>query len=215
MRHKNSTKPKLLIFDFDGTLADTLGWLLDVSDVLAGRFNFLRFDRAEMESIRRLGTREILKRHKVAWWKTPLIAREARKMMARDLDRLQLFPGIAAALRGLKSYGHQLSVVSSNSEENIRRLLARENADLIDCYNSGASLLGKARKLRGVVRKLGAAPENTLCIGDELRDAEAAMQVGLPFACVTWGMATREVLEALKPEMLFDTPEELLEKLRV
>ena len=44
-------KPRLIMFDFDGTLADSFGWFLDASEAIADRFRFQRFDRSERRRV--------------------------------------------------------------------------------------------------------------------------------------------------------------------
>jgi phosphoglycolate phosphatase len=49
-----------------------------------------------------------------------------------------------------------------------------------------------------------------LCVGDEIRDAEAARAVGLDFIGVSWGYTKPEALQPHSKEPLFSTPEEIL-----
>src|SRR5215204_798138 len=96
-------------------------------------------------------------------WKLPLIARHMRSLSARDIDELQLFNGIDTVLRSLSKAGLVLAVVSSNSEENVRRLLGPGLAELIGHFACGASLFGKAAKLRKVLKASGVSPAEVIC----------------------------------------------------
>ena len=93
--------PRLIMFDFDGTLADSFGCFLDVADAVADRYGFARLDRSDMQAVRALGARQIIQRQGVPLWKVPMIARHARTLMARDINRVPLFAGIDAALAEL------------------------------------------------------------------------------------------------------------------
>jgi len=197
-------KYRLAIFDFDGTLADSLPWFRSVFNRVATRYGFRTLDDAEFEELRGLGNREIIRRvGGVPLWKIPLIAAHMKRLMAEDIDGIALFDGAAEMLLDLKSSGMRLAVVSSNSEGNIRRVLGRENAALIDHYGCGASIFGKPPKFRQVLRRSGVRAHETICIGDEVRDAEAARSLGIPFAAVSWGYATPELLASQEPDQMF------------
>nr|WP_314072651.1 HAD hydrolase-like protein [uncultured Roseococcus sp.] len=201
-------RPSLVILDFDGTLADSAPWFAQELNQVARRFGFREVDEAEMERLRRMDTASILRFLGVARWKLPFIARHLRRRVAEDAALIPLFPGTPALLRRMAARA-PLAVASSNSEANIRRILG-ESAMHVRHFEGGASLFGKARKLRRLIRQAGAEPGRTLCVGDELRDIEAARAVGAPAAAVTWGYAARETLAAALPDFLVDRMEDLL-----
>jgi phosphoglycolate phosphatase len=163
------TRPRLVIFDFDGTLADSFGWFLDISDALADRYRFDRFDRRDLDRLRAMDARQLLKHHRVPLWKVPFILRRARAMMARDLARMPLFPGVHGALAALAGRGVTLAIVTTNSRANVLRVLG-PSASLFRELEHGVSIGGKARKLRRVLRRTRTAAAHALFVGDELRD---------------------------------------------
>jgi len=133
----------LVIFDLDGTLADSFPWFLrNVNDV-ADRFGFRRIADDDVESLRHAGSREIIRRQEVPMWKLPLIARHMRRMKAADLDGIPLFPGVETMLQGLRDGGLTLALVTSDHEANARRPLGAA-ANLFAHFDCGASLFGKA-----------------------------------------------------------------------
>jgi phosphoglycolate phosphatase len=101
-----------------------------------------------------------------------------------------------------------VAVVTSDSEENARRALG----PLVSCishFACGASLFGKARKFRQVMRAAGISAEATLAVGDEVRDAEAAKAAGIDFAGVAWGYATADALARVDPVAIFASVSEM------
>jgi phosphoglycolate phosphatase len=204
---------KLVIFDFDGTLADSARWLARELNPLAARFGFRQVSEDEIESLRSCDTRQILSRLGVPAWKLPLIARHVRRRLAAEAETIQLFPGAKALLRSLAGQGVVLGLVSSNSAANVRRILGPEAAALIEHYECGAAVFGKAAKFRKVVRRARVRPTETLCIGDETRDIEAAREAGLASGAVAWGYAHREVLAERGPTWLFETPNDVAARL--
>lgn len=199
---------RLIIFDFDGTLADSIPWLAGVFAEVARTHGFKPIGPDEIEMLRTKGNREIVKYLGVPAWRMPAIAIHMRKLAAEAAPQLKLFEGVGDLLQGLKRRGLKLGVVSSNGEDTIRRVLGAELAGLIDHYGCGASVFGKAAKFRAVMRKAGVSAAETLCVGDEQRDIEAAHAAGARAGAVTWGYAAREALA--KADHLFEQPNEIM-----
>lgn len=204
---------RLVIFDFDGTLADSLPWFRSVFNEVARRYGFRELEPAELEELRRLGNREILARIQVPRWKLPLIAAHMRRRMARDIGGIELFPGVPDLLRRLHGDGIGLAIVSSNTEPNVRAVLGPDLAALVRHYGCGTSLFGKAAQIRKTLARTGTATTEVLCIGDEVRDLDAARAAGVPCAAVAWGYADPTTLIAHGNPLLFNRVEEIIEAL--
>ncbi len=204
---------KLVIFDFDGTLADTLPWFAGLLNEIADRYGFKRVEPHEYDTLRGFTPKEISEYLGVPLWKAPLIGADLRRRMAHDIDRISLYPGMEQALRELWDGGATLAVVSSNAETNVRTVLGREIAALIDDYECGVSLFGKAPKLRKVIDHTGVGRDETIYIGDEIRDLEAARLAGIAFGAVTWGYNSASALEAHGPDVILAAVDELPGKL--
>lgn len=201
---------RLLIFDFDGTLADSALWFAHVLNDVAARYGFRQIGLDEMADLRGQPNREIIRRLGVPAWKMPFIAAHFRQLAAEAASDLKLFPGVESMLRRLAAGGVKVAVVSSNSEATVREVLGAELSGLISHYGCGASVFGKAPKFRAVIRKSGVAEADVLCVGDEVRDIEAARKAHLATGAVTWGYATPEILRAQRPSVVFETPGDIL-----
>ena len=201
---------RLAIFDLDGTLLDSFAWFLTIVNTVADKHGFRRIEPHQVEALRGKDTREILKLLEVPLWKLPAIGRDMRRLKAAHLDDIALFPGVDAMLRTLTARGVTLAIVSSDNEPNVRRALGVGNAAAISHYACGASLFGKAAKFSRVVKAARIAPEHTICIGDEVRDAQAARRAGLAFGAVTWGFATEAALRAQAPDHVFAKVEDVM-----
>lgn len=199
----------LVIFDLDGTLADSFPWFLTHVNDVADRFGFRRIAEHDIERLRGLGSREILKALDVPLWKLPLIARHSRRLKAAHLGDIALFPGVDAMLRALHASGLRLALVSSDHEGNARRQLGPGNAALFSYFECGASMFGKAAKFRRVLKRAGAAPARAIAIGDEVRDVDAARAAGIACGAVTWGYAAPEALRAEAPDAIFERMEDI------
>lgn len=204
---------RLAIFDFDGTLADSFSFFLAVMNRLADDHGFRRIEDHEIDSLRGWSSREIVGQLGIPAWKLARIGRDFRRRMAGDISSIALFPGVDRLLRGLADQGIGTAIVTSNSIDNVRQVLGPENAALIQHYACGVSIFGKRTKLRGVLRSSGIAAAEAICIGDELRDLEAAHAEGIAFGAVSWGYTHPEALRAQTPQETFSTVDEILQKL--
>ena len=202
-------KYRLVIFDFDGTLADTFPWFVGVFDAVADKYGFRRIDKSEIELYRGLDARQIVKRLGVPFWKLPFVAAHMRTLIAQDIEQVALFPGIPELLARLHSEGVLLAVVSSNSEANVRHVLGPRLSSMIQRFECGSSMHGKASRFKRVLRTTGVPAQSALSVGDELRDLAAARVVAIPFGAVTWGFTTPNALEAGSPDHLFGSVDEI------
>jgi phosphoglycolate phosphatase len=204
---------QLAIFDFDGTLANSFAWFLSIVNQTADRFGFRHIDETNIESLRGLDARQVIRQLEMPIWKMPLVARHMRRQMAGDISSVILYPGIGAMLQQLDARGVQLAVVTSNSIENVRRVLGAEYSSLIRYFGCGASLFGKRRKFQQILRHSGISPSQAISIGDELRDLNASRAASIPFGAVTWGYTTAKALEEANPEEIFSSVEDIIQKL--
>ena len=203
-------KYKLVIFDFDGTLADSFPYFLRTVNSLAETYKFPRIESENVDQLRGMDARQLMKSAKLPAWKIPLIASSFIRLMSRDIDQIRLFDGISGLVNQLAEQGVRLAVVSSNSEENIRRVLGPENASLITYYGCGTSLFGKQHKFRKAIAKSGVTSGEVLCVGDEIRDIEAAKEAAVAFGAVTWGYTRADALESYPGIDLFYTPDDIV-----
>ena len=206
------TRYRLAIFDFDGTLADSLDWFRASFQETIARFDLAPVSPEELEGMRGLSAREIMARLKVSMWQLPVIVSDMRKRKLAAASETSLFAGILAMLADLQRVGIKTAIVSSDSEASVRQVLG-PTASLITRFDCGAALFGKHWKFRRVARKLGAKPSETICIGDEIRDIEAADAAGMDSGAVAWGYALPAALQAAKPTHLFNSIEEIPQRL--
>ncbi|MBS0250726.1 MAG: HAD hydrolase-like protein [Proteobacteria bacterium] len=199
----------LVIFDLDGTLADSFPWFIGSLNDVADAFRLRRVGEDEIEPLRRADVPEILKLLGVPRWKLPMIARYMRKLKSTQLDTISLFPGTGDMLRTLKAGGVTLTLVSSDNEENAKVVLGPEYTTLFSDYNCSAALFGKAGKFRRVMKRAGVAPHQVLAIGDEARDLNAARAAGIDFAAVSWGYTAPDKLRTLAPDLMFERIEDI------
>ncbi len=210
-RMTDASPIRLVIFDFDGTLSDSGDWFLSVVDELARKFRFRTVQPDEVDMLRNKSSRDVIAFLGISRWKLPLIARHVRRLVGRNAHQIELFPGTPDLLEQIAATGVKIALVTSNAEANVRKILGPEHAARIDCFACGSSLFGKAPKFRRVLKKMGVKPGEVLAVGDETRDIDAAREVGMRAGSVLWGYTAEELLIAMRPDVLFRTPQDIIE----
>jgi phosphoglycolate phosphatase len=198
-----------LIFDFDGTLADTFFIAKDIYRTLArGR---RPTDEAEIEILRGLSAREVIQHVGARWWQVPYIAWYARREVKRRRAEVKPIAGIAPVVEALHKAGHRLYIVSSNSTRNVQHFI--EEAGLgayFDGVYGGVGLFDKAAAIRKITLHEHVDAADAFYIGDEARDVEAARRAQMPCISVTWGYNNLTGLNRVQAQTIVDTPQELL-----
>lgn len=201
---------KYLVWDFDGTLADTLPGALEIYNTLAPTHGFETIE--DVESMRSLDTRAFLRSRGIPLVKLPAFVREFLKMQRGRIAGTRVFPEVLEVLEQLRAQGCRLGIVSSNKEDNIQTCLRANHAEEFFTFVIGYfRLFGKHRAILRAMNDSKAVPAEVLYVGDEVRDIEAARKAGVDVAAVTWGFHTRKLLAQNEPTHLIDHPVELLE----
>lgn len=203
--------PCYVLFDFDGTLGDTFHQGFEILNLLAGEFGFRPLPHEELESARDLSTSGLMKHLGISRMKLHKISKRGTEEIAKRIHSVNTFEGVPEMIRHLHRAGFRLGILTSNSESNVRVFLKNQNLELFDFIESSSKLLGKGSVLRKLMKERHLKPKEVLLIGDELRDIEAAQEVGVHVAAVTWGYNSRAALEAAAPDYLFETPDQVVQ----
>jgi phosphoglycolate phosphatase len=202
-------KYRLLLWDFDGTLADTFELAWQTYNTLAEQYGWKPIEDAH--ALRGLTARAFLKRQKISLMQLPALVKQFLRAERKHMGSVKVFVGLPEVLHGLRGQGRRMGVLSSNSGENIRTCLkANGLLDVFDFVVGYPRLFGKARAIRKLLRREGAHKSEWLYVGDEVRDVLAAKKAGLDVAAVTWGFQTAELLRQYKPEYLITEPGKML-----
>lgn len=203
-------KYRAFVFDFDGTIADTLGETRKIFNAIAPEYGIRTVEEHEVPELRHLSLKEILKELDIPKRRVLSLITRGTNMMRKNIDRLQLIDGMKEALTDLRNHTDNFGILTSNTTANVDAFLRNhEIRDLFDFVSSTSKLTGKARHLRAIRKTFSLEHSEMIYIGDELRDMKAAQKASIPHAAVSWGFNSRESLTAAKPTYLFDHPREL------
>ncbi|MFN8443099.1 MAG: HAD hydrolase-like protein [Caldilineaceae bacterium] len=201
---------KLVIFDFDGTLADSFGWFMRSVHSVAQRFHFTPPDLDRLEELRGYSSRQLMAQFGIAWWKLPFIIHHMRRLMNEQVSEIKPFPGVDELLHTLTNTAIDIAIVTSNSEKNVKAVLGTQNMALVRASSYGAALYGKQRRFSTLLKQCRCLPTDALCVGDEIRDAEAAAACGIDFLGVAWGFTKPSELQKYTRLKICDSVEEIL-----
>lgn len=204
-----------LIFDFDGTLADSLGLALELyKDLRQKHEGYPLIKEEQIEALSGMSIPERLRAVNLPAHKLPVLILQMTKAVSGAAERLFPFEGISALLQELDREGYSLGIISSNRSATIEQFLRQHDIRVFDQIVTSRHLFGKNRKILAYLKNNRMLAEETLYIGDELRDIEACKQAGVKIAAVSWGYDSRVLLEKGKPDGLIDSPDELLPWIR-
>ncbi len=197
---------KAVIFDFDGTLADTEGLLSEIYNELATKNKWQKLNN---RGYRQLFTATIL--HALRWsrfrpWRFFYLVRQSRKHLHTEAGRISLFKGIPKLVRDLEKAGYDLYVLSNNVSTTINLVLThREIIDKLIVLEKPI-FLRKHVRINELVKRKSYERSNVWMVGDEKRDVRAGQKAGVATIAVTWGLQNKGVLRKTRPTHIVNNP---------
>lgn len=203
---------KIIFFDFDGTIADTLNVLLNITNRLAVEFGHKTIDQEELNQIKNLSSREIIKYSGISILKFPLLIAKVKHELNNQIETVEVFPNIESALVELKTQVDKVGIVSSNSKKNILAFLEANNLqNLFDFIYTEVALFSKSKTINRILKQENIKPEESIYVGDETRDIVAAKRSQVIAIAVSWGFNSKQVLAAQNPDFLIHQPNQLID----
>lgn len=199
---------KTLIFDFDGTIADSYEAFANFVAAKIGKAPLSDEHLRELCGLSLVATSIALGHH---WWHLPGLYYAGLKWFGSAVNQVQPIDGMIEALRYFNQNGYQLYIISSNSTQNIKTFL-----DKYDACTYFAKIYGnitwqdKARVLRRLIKKFNVNRKTAFYICDEVRDLKAAHRAGVSALAVTWGYNKEELLRKYNPLAVVSTPKDII-----
>lgn len=211
MAKKEKTQTyKNYIFDFDGTLADSLPALIAVFNKNI-RGNESPLTPEEIQRFRGMTSRQAIRMAGVRWWQLPKVLMRAMPDFYALMPTLQPFEGIPEVIKKLHARGDKLFIVTSNSNESVNVFLEKHNlTGYFTDIMSNAGLFNKGRMIRRLIRDNNLKRRDSIYIGDETRDVRAARLARIKPVSVTWGFNNAKILKKQRPAYVVSRPSELL-----
>jgi HAD superfamily hydrolase (TIGR01549 family) len=201
----------ILIFDFDGTIADTHHYIIKIANSLAPEYGFKKIDWEEAEAVRDKTAKEIISYLGVPILKIPAILTRAKRIFHDGINDVKLIDGLHDVLHELHRRKILMGIVSSNDADNIEHFLDNHDLKVFDFLHSTTKIWSKHHSLAKLIKSRKFDKEKVLYIGDETRDISAARKCGIRSVAVSWGYNSHKTLAADAPDYILEKPAELLE----
>ena len=206
---------RTLVFDFDGTIADTLEEARAIYNRMAPDYGLREVPPDEIPSLRHLSLKLLLAQLGISKRHVPSLIARGTSMLRASIVHMALIEGMAEVLPELRRHVHSLGILTSNASANVDIFLrAHGLRELFGFISSTSKLTGKAKHLRAIRKTFSLHAADMLYVGDEIRDIRAARKAGIPVAAVTWGFNSPEALAAENPDFLVHSPREFIHIVR-
>jgi len=200
-----------LIFDFDGTLVDSFKNAAQKLIQLADEFNFRKVHVDEIDKLRDLNSKELIKYLQIPTYKVPKIIYQLRKSMQDEILLLPPCGNLPNILAKLHDEKISLGILTSNSAENVTPWLKNNNLyHFFSFIHTESSYFGKKTVLKKLLKMHQIDKSKTFYLGDETRDIDAAKQSNIYSIATTWGFNSEKALLQHQPDYLAKNPDDIL-----
>ncbi len=211
---------KTVIFDWDGTLVDSIEHIATSLHLAATEMGFPALEKAAYRHIIGLGMVDALKTLYPGLSDAEIEGirqRYSQYFFAKEATPQQIFAGVPALLDELRTQGRGRAVATGKSRRGLDAALTssglREHFDITRCADETRSKPDPAMLLE-ILQFYGLEPAQAVMIGDTTYDMEMAQRIGMPAIGVRWGVHADEELQRHAPVAIVDSVVELAGVLR-
>ena len=210
---------KLVIFDLDGTLLDTIADLAESANYALKQLGYPTHDVETIRTFVGNGINKLLERALPSHEQTEenVIRMRSHFVPYYDVHNADLsnpYPGIVSLLEDLQAKGIQIAVASNKYQEATVKLVKQyfPNIDFVEILGQreGINVKPDPTIVFDILQKADVSKEDILYVGDSGVDMQTAINAGVDAVGVTWGFRPRAELESFQPMGLIDKAEELL-----
>jgi phosphoglycolate phosphatase len=200
-----------VIFDFDGTLANSVDLMFNLYNEHADEFGYLPVTMEEIPALRRMSYSKAMRTKNMKARRLPKILMTLSKEMHSRMDEVSPYEGIVAVLHELQGLGFSIGVLTSNQAPLVNTFFKKHKFPEFDFVVSEKTIFGKDKALKRIIKRFGLNNNQVLYVGDEPRDVTASHKAGIQVVGVSWGIAGLEGFEKVSPDKLVHDPKELLD----
>ena len=211
---------KLVIFDLDGTLLDTIADLAESANYALKQLGYPTHDVETIRTFVGNGINKLLERALPSHEQTEenVIRMRSHFVPYYDVHNADLsspYPGIVNLLEDLQAKGIQIAVASNKYQAATVKLVKQyfPNIDFVEILGQreGINVKPDPTIVFDILKKAKVSCEETLYVGDSGVDMQTAINAGVDAVGVTWGFRPRAELESFRPMGLIDKAKELLD----
>lgn len=214
MQNKPNRKKLILLFDFDGTLADTLAEAVAIINRIGPEYNLKKINSEELAKLRKMSAREVIKYSGLPLLQIPFIISRVKNELRKNIEKIEPAKDIKKVIEELSNDKYEMGIVTSNLKESVEKFLENHDINFFSYIHSENNIFGKGQVLKKVMDEQGLDPGEVIYFGDEVRDIDAARSAGIRIISVSWGFNAEEKLREHNPDWLIHSPEEILRILK-
>ena len=209
---------KLVIFDLDGTLLDTIADLAAAANHALQKAGFPVYDTETLRTFVGNGISKLLERALPEWARTAENVERLRTDFvpyydAHNAEQSKPYSGVAELLLRLQERGMMLAVASNKYQAATEKLVAHYFPAIrfvkVMGQREGVPVKPDPTIVFDIMEAAGVGKEDVLYVGDSGVDMQTAHNAGVDAVAVSWGFRPRTELEAFRPLAIIDRAEEL------
>ncbi|MGU3304730.1 HAD-IA family hydrolase [Pseudomonas sp. M5A4_2d] len=206
---------KLLIFDWDGTLCNSIGRIVEAMHMASTRSGFELCSDLAVKGIIGLGLPEAIRTLYPQIGDEELVAfrqHYADHYIALEAEPSPLFEGVRQSLEAFRAEGYHLAVATGKARRGLDRVLqAHGFEDYFDITRAADETASKPHPLmlEQILAHCGVAPRQALMVGDASFDLMMARNAGMDSVAVSYGAQAAAALQQYEPRLTIDHFSEL------
>lgn len=210
----------LIIFDWDGTLIDSIDWIVHCLQTAGKHCGYdIPEPQAAKDVIGLSITNACAKLFPGVDQETltQLTNCYQQTYLSRQLNRGDLFPGVYDMLVELKQAGYQLAVATGKTRAGLQEALQATDTEALFCITRCSDETASKPDplmLHQIMQHTQAANERSLMVGDSTHDLQMAMNAQISSIAVSCGAHPEDILQRYNPLMCLQQPAELLNIIR-
>jgi N-acetyl-D-muramate 6-phosphate phosphatase len=209
-------RSKAVLFDLDGTFADTAGDLVRALNRLRAARGLADLPLAELRQYASAGARGLIVAGLQMLPDHPKYAATREEFLKHYSDAIcvdtQLFPGIEELLQAIEARGLPWGIVTNKSTALTRQLLAEmhlaDRPACVVCGDTTPYLKPNPASLLHAAKALDFTPKDCVYVGDDLRDILAAHAAGMHSVAAAWGYG--DALEDWNADAVAARPQDVI-----
>lgn len=209
----------LIIFDWDGTLVDSIDWIVHCLKKAANSQGYNILDEQAAKdtiglSLQKAAEKLIPGIDQLS--QEQFIACYSQEFLSKQISEDDLFDGVDKMLAKLKQTGYQLAVATGKRQLELSK--AMHGTGVCEFFNTTRSADQTASKphpgmLEEIIKEIGVSKERALLVGDSIHDMQMAVNAGISSISVSCGANTSEQLQSYNPLLNLAQTTELLKVL--
>lgn len=201
---------KSVIFDFDGTLADSSFAISKLNNYFIDKYKINSTGSMDLKRISTLPLKQRFKEMGIPFYRLPLMSLEALKIYSSFIDEIKIIEGIPDILKKLAGLGMDMNILSSNSIRNIRQVLQKNNLNhYFSAIYSASKVLKKDKTIIKLLKKKNLSKDSVVYVGDQLEDINSCKRIKVKVIAVSWGYDPADLLMQGEPDYLCREPADL------